>query len=90
MKAGEISGPIQAANAGIVFSVLEKQEPSEQEFESKKDEIRDGLLQTKQAELFGLFVGNLREQMEKSKKIQINPQEKEKLTRATGGGVEGE
>jgi hypothetical protein len=39
--------------------------------------------------LFGLFVGNIREQMEKSKKIQINQQEKEKLTRAPGG-VEGE
>ena len=89
MKPGEISGPINAANAGIVFSVLDKQEPSQQEFDSKKDEIRDGLLQAKQSELFGLFVGNLREQMEKSKKIQINAQEKEKLTRAPGG-VEGE
>jgi peptidyl-prolyl cis-trans isomerase D len=90
MKPGEISGPIQAANAGIVFLVADKQEPTQQEFDAKKDEIRDGLLQSKQAELFGLFVGNLREQMEKSKKIQINPQEKEKLTRAPGGGVEGE
>ena len=71
------------------FPLLEKQEPGQQEFDAKKDEIRDSLLQTKQSELFGLFVSNLREQMEKSKKIQINPQEKEKLTRAPGG-VEGE
>ena len=89
MKPGDISGPISAANSGIVFSVADKQEPSQQEFDAKKDEIRDGLLQNKQSELFGLFVGNIREQMEKSKKIQINQQEKEKLTRAPGG-VEGE
>lgn len=89
MKPGEISGPVTAANAGIVFSVTDKQEPSPQEFEAKKDEIRDGLRQTKQSELFGLFVGNLRDQMEKSKKIQINPQEKERLTRSAGS-AEGE
>lgn len=89
MKAGEISGPVIAANAGIVFTLIDKQEPSPQEFEAKKDEIRDGLLQTKQSELFGLFVGNLRDQMEKSKKIQINPQEKERLTRSAGS-AEGE
>ena len=89
MKPGDISGPVSASNAGIVLSVADKQEPSQQEFDAKKDEIRDGLLQAKQSELFGLFVGNIREQMEKSKKIQINQQEKEKLTRAPGG-VEGE
>jgi peptidyl-prolyl cis-trans isomerase D len=89
MKPGDISGPISASNAGIVLSVADKQEPSQQEFDAKKDEIRDGLMQAKQSELFGLFVGNIREQMEKSKKIQINQQEKEKLTRAPGG-VEGE
>ena len=89
MKPGDISGPITASNAGIVLSVADKQEPGQQEFDAKKDEIRDGLVQAKQSELFGLFVGNIREQMEKSKKIQINQQEKEKLTRAPGG-VEGE
>jgi peptidyl-prolyl cis-trans isomerase D len=90
MKPGEISGPITAASSGIVFSVAEKQEPTQQDFDAKKDGIRDSLLQNKQSELFGLFVTNLRDQMEKSGKIKINQQEKEKLTRPTGSGAEGE
>jgi peptidyl-prolyl cis-trans isomerase D len=89
MKQGEISGPIIAANSGIVFLVSDKKEPPAQDFDAKKDEIRDGLVQSKESELFGLFLGNLREQMEKSKKIQINTQEREKLARAPGG-IEGE
>ena len=39
------------------------------------------LLQGKQQELFGLFVTNLRDQMEKSGKIKINQDEMKALTR---------
>jgi peptidyl-prolyl cis-trans isomerase D len=90
MKPGDISGPITAASSGIVFTVAEKQEPTPQDFDAKKDSIRDSLLQNKQAELFGLFVTNLRDQMEKSGKIKINQQEKDKLTHQSAGGIEGE
>ncbi len=66
LKPGEISGPIDTNSTGVVLAVVEKQEPTDQDFAAKKDQIRDSLLQTKQSELFGLFVSNLREQMEKS------------------------
>ena len=56
----------------MVLSVLDRQEPTAQDFEAKKDQIRDALIQNKQQEMFGLFVTNLRAQMEKSGKIQIN------------------
>jgi hypothetical protein len=42
-------------------------------------------LQSKQQELFGLFVTNLRDQMEQSGKIKINQDEMKALTRPAGG-----
>ena len=85
LKPGEISGPINAGNNGAVLSVLEKQEPTEQDFISKKDQIRDDLMRNKQQGLFGMFLANLREQMEKSGKIKVNDQEMKNLTKGQGG-----
>jgi peptidyl-prolyl cis-trans isomerase D len=90
LKPGEISGPIDTNTAGAVLTILEKQEPSQQDFAQKKDQIRDTLLQQKQQELFGMFVSNLRDQMEKSGKIKINQQELKSLTRQQGAEDEGE
>jgi len=82
MKPGTISGPIENGSSGAVLSILEKQEPSEQDFAAKQDEIRASLRQNKQQELFGLFVSNLRDQMQKSGKIKINQDELKTLTRS--------
>lgn len=82
MKPGDISGPINGAGNGVVISMLEVQSPAEADFTAKRDQIRDALLQGKQQELFGLFVTNLRDQMEKSGKIKINQDELKALTRA--------
>jgi peptidyl-prolyl cis-trans isomerase D len=89
MKPGDISGPITAGTNGVVLTVLERQEPTEQDFAAKKDQIRDGLLHSKQQDLFGMFLANLRQQMEKSGKIKINEQEMKNLTKGQGGGQEG-
>ncbi len=88
MKPGEISGPVNAGNNGVVLAVTAKQEPTDQDFAVKKDQIRDGLLRSKQQDLFGLFISNLRQQMEKSGKIKINEQEMKNLTKGQGGGGE--
>jgi peptidyl-prolyl cis-trans isomerase D len=90
LKPGEISGPIDGGNTGVVLTILEKQAPADSDFAAKKDEVRDTLVQGKQAELFGLFMANLREQMEKSGKIKINEQELKSLTKQQAGGEEGE
>src|ERR1700756_2770969 len=82
MKPGEISGPITAGGHGVVVELLDKQLPTQQDFAQKKDQIRDSLMQTKQNEMFELFVSNLRQHMEKSGKIKINQQELKGLTRA--------
>lgn len=85
LKQGEISGPISNGTTGVVLTVLEKQEPTAQDFEAKKDQVRDALIQNKQREMFGLFVTNLRAQMEKAGKIQINADEMKTLTRSQAG-----
>lgn len=82
MKPGEISGPINSGANGVVISVVEVQAPSEADFAAKRDQIRDTLLQSKEQELFGLFMSNLRDQMEKSGKIKINQDEMKALTRS--------
>jgi len=85
MKIGDISGPIGDANNGVVLTVTDRREPSDAEYAAKRDQIRDSLLQNKQAEIFGMFVMNLHDQMQKSGKIKINQDELNRLTRAQGG-----
>jgi peptidyl-prolyl cis-trans isomerase D len=82
MKPGDISGPIHSGSNAAVIVVLEDQQPSDADYAAKRDQIRDQLLQSKQQELFGLFVSNLRDQMEKSGKIRINAEEMKALARA--------
>jgi peptidyl-prolyl cis-trans isomerase D len=90
LKPGEISGPIDNDNTGAVLAILERVAPTDQDFTAKKDQIRDALVQNKEAELFGLFMANLHERMEKSGKIKINEQEMKSLTKQQAGGEEGE
>ncbi len=90
LKPGDISGPVNSGNTGVVLAILEKQAPTDADFAAKKDQIRDSLVQNKQSELFGLFMANLREQMEKSGKIKINQQEMKSLTKQPTEGDEGE
>src|SRR6202158_2480392 len=72
LKPGEISGPITAGGNGVVAQLLEKQAPTDQEFTEKKDQIRQSLVEAKQNDLFGLFVTNLRKDMEKSHRLKVN------------------
>lgn len=88
LKPGEVSGPINNGSTGVVLSVVEREEPGPQELSAKRDQIRESLLQSKQNDLFEMFVANAREQMQKSKKIQMNEQELKSLT--GGQGQEGE
>jgi len=71
----------------VVAQLLEKQPPTDQEFTEKKDGIRQSLLEAKQNDLFGLFVTNLRKDMEKSNRLKVNQEEMKNLTRQ--GGQEG-
>jgi peptidyl-prolyl cis-trans isomerase D len=86
MKPGDISGPIISGTTGAVLAIQDKQAPSQEEFAQKKDGIRDELVAQKQEELFGVFVSNLRQQLEKSGKIKVNQEELKGLTRSSSEG----
>jgi peptidyl-prolyl cis-trans isomerase D len=81
LKPGDISGPIIAGANGVVAQLLDKQAPTVQEFAAKKDEIRQQLVESKQNDLFGLFVTNLRKDMENSNRLKVNQEEMKNLTR---------
>jgi peptidyl-prolyl cis-trans isomerase D len=81
LKPGDISAPINTGTNGVVAQLLEKQAPTDQDFSVKKDQIRQTLLDSKQNELFSLFVSNLRKEMEKSNKLKVNQEELKNLTR---------
>lgn len=85
LKPGQISNSINAGNNAAVIEVTDSQPPAESDFAAKRDEIREGLLQTQQQESFGLFLSNAREQMEKSGKLKINKDEYNALTKMQGG-----
>jgi peptidyl-prolyl cis-trans isomerase D len=84
LKPGDISGPITAGGNGVVAQLLEKQAPTDQEYTDKKEGIRQSLLETKQNDLFELYVTNLRRDMEKTNRLKINQQEMKNLTRQSG------
>jgi peptidyl-prolyl cis-trans isomerase D len=80
MKPGDISAPITASGNGVVAQLLEKQAPTDQDFAEKKDGIRQSLVEAKQNDLFGLFVTNLRKDMENSHKLKVNQEEMKNLS----------
>jgi peptidyl-prolyl cis-trans isomerase D len=82
LKRGEISGPINSGQNGVVLEVSENQQPSEAEFAAKRDQIRDQLLLGKQQERFGLFVSSLVDEMTRSGKIKRNEEEIKALSRS--------
>jgi peptidyl-prolyl cis-trans isomerase D len=88
LKQGDISGPINTGTNGVVAEIVEKQAPTDQDFAAKKDQIRQTLLNAKQNEMFSLFVGNMRKEMEKSKKLKVNQEELNNLSKR-GGAEEG-
>jgi len=81
LKPGDISAPITAGGNGVVAQLLEKQAPTDQDFAQKKDGIRQSLIEAKQNDLFGLFVTNLRKDMENSHKLKVNEEEMKNLSR---------
>ena len=80
MKPGEISGPIDGGSTGAVLSLVDREAPSPADFQKQKDQVREQVLQQKRDQMLQLFIANLREQMEKSGKIQINQQVLKQLT----------
>jgi peptidyl-prolyl cis-trans isomerase D len=84
MKPGEISGPVPVGSNGVVFALLDKQEPSASEFDQQKDQIRQTILQRKRGEAIQLYVSSLKDKLQKDGKIRINDKEIQRLSTAAG------
>lgn len=85
MKLGEISGPINTGRNGIVFTLLDRQEPSSDQLAASKDHIRETLLQKKREEVLENFADHLRAEMEKNGKIRYNKEERDRLMKPRFG-----
>jgi len=84
LKPGEISSALNVGATGAVVQLLEKQLPTNEDYTAKKDEVRQSLLDAKQNEMFSIFMSNLRKDMENSRKLKINQDEMNNLTRRQG------
>lgn len=89
MKLGEISGPIDTGRNGVVFTVVERQEPSPDQLLADKDRTRETLLQKKRDEMLENFADHLRAEMEKSGKIRYNKEERDRLMKPRFGAAGG-
>jgi len=85
MKPGEISGPIQGGNNGIVIKLLEVQAPSPEQVKQNWDSVKETLLQQKRNEVEELYLENLRDRLQKEGKVKINQKEMENLSRSAEG-----
>jgi peptidyl-prolyl cis-trans isomerase D len=84
LKPGEISGPVQGGNNGVVIKVVELQEPTPEQMKQNWDTVKDSLLQQRRNEVEQLYLENLRDRLEKEGKLKINKKEMERLSQTEG------
>jgi len=76
---GAVGGPFFAGDNGIVIAILEKQEPTTEEFTKQKDQFTDQLLNSKRNAMLYTYMDELKRRYEKSGQIKINKTEQERL-----------
>jgi peptidyl-prolyl cis-trans isomerase D len=84
MKPGDISQAINLGQKGAVVALLEKQVPSDAEYDSIKSQIKASLLDRKRSEAEEVFIASLRDRLEKEGRIVID---KKKVDALGGGGT---
>lgn len=84
LKAGDISGAIQAGPNGAVAKVLEVEEPTDAQIKQDWAKARETLVEQKRDEFENLYIENLRSTLEKQGKIKINKQEMERIASLAG------
>ena len=79
MKPGDISQAINLGQKGAVVALLEKQQPTDAEFDAVKDQIKAQLLERKRSEAEEVFIASLRDRLEKEGRIVIDKKKIEAL-----------
>jgi peptidyl-prolyl cis-trans isomerase D len=85
MKPGQISDAVVLGRNGAVLAVTQLQEPSPAEFEQKREEIRENLVQRKRMEMLEAYAESVRTRMQKAGDIQINATEQKRLLGQAAG-----
>jgi peptidyl-prolyl cis-trans isomerase D len=79
MKPGDISQALNLGQKGAVVALIEKQAPTDADFNAIKDRVKASLLDRKRAEAEEVFVASLRERMEKDGRIVVDKKKVEAL-----------
>ncbi|MFZ0301797.1 MAG: peptidylprolyl isomerase [Terracidiphilus sp.] len=72
LTVGSISGPIDADHNGIVAKIVDKQEPSAEDFQKNLDSTREQIKAERQNQAFNVFLGTLMDDYKKNKLIRMN------------------
>ena len=86
LKPGEISGPLNLGQKGLVLALIERQEPSttDEQFAKSRDQLQEQLADQKRQQVLQLFLENLNTRLEKEGKVKINESEMANLTKSRG------
>ena len=71
---GAVSGPINLGTAGIVLSVVDKQEPAADEIAKNFNQTRNEMLNAKRQQIFNVYLGTLQQKYQKAGAIRIKAQ----------------
>ncbi|HLW55336.1 MAG TPA: peptidylprolyl isomerase [Candidatus Angelobacter sp.] len=76
LKPGEISGPLNMGQKGVVLQVTDKQEPSltDPQFTKDRDALQEQLSSQKRQQALELFMANLSDRLKKEGKLKENKQ----------------
>jgi peptidyl-prolyl cis-trans isomerase D len=80
MKPGDISQAINLGQKGVVIALVEKDAPTDAEFELTKNQVKAALLERKRSEVEEVFVTALRDRMQKEGKLVIDQKKVEALS----------
>jgi peptidyl-prolyl cis-trans isomerase D len=71
---GAISGPINAGRVGVVLTVTDKQEPTEEDITKNFNATREKLLDQQREEIFRVYIGDLTQKYEKGGAVRLTKQ----------------
>ncbi len=69
---GVISGPINAGHAGVVLTVIDKQEPTAEDIAKNFNATREKLLDQQREEIFRVYIGELTQKYEKGGAVRMS------------------
>jgi peptidyl-prolyl cis-trans isomerase D len=74
---GAISGPINTGRAGVVLSVVDKQEPTDEDIAKNFAATRERLLNDQHEEIFRVYIGELTQKYEKGGAVRYSKKQTE-------------